>query len=614
MEAKETLSVCMIVRDEEKNITRALASVSSIATEIVVADTGSVDGTVRTAESLGARVVSIPWNDDFAEARNAALAHTTGDWVLILDADEAVSPELARDIDRLLKDSKVDAYLLPVMNVVDGRRVDRVPIVRLFRNKPAYRFTGRVHERIADSIQAAGGVIKTIESGIEHYGYTTAENERKGRRQRNIRLLKKALQDQPESATNWHFLGMEYLIENELGMASSCFCKCMQLAPEHGVSALSAHRLLDIGLRRKRLENGWQIAQMGRKDPITQRDSLVCMIRTALFEGDAVTARTLLRTLRKQPVTAFGYLTPTPAWFIHHEATALWVSGRKKEAIATWGEGADRYPEDFTLAREWIRHKALYEGIVSVVSDARTRVQMPSVLNAAVGALLRARQLDLAAALARVNRGRGHASAYSLYGLAHAGEWSAAQDLAKNGGIYAALCLATAAVWFGRLDLLPSATEELPESWRSALNAILESRIVPTGLVWAADMLMVHWADVGCLELLRAGAEGIRDHGGLGRAAWLLLQSGMADAALQWALEAPDQPESLEVLGLIAFDHGDYAAAAHFLRTRVELGPAKVEIYAKAAVALRRTRESDEATAILKQGRNIHPWSRLLAN
>lgn len=165
----------MIVRDEEKNITRALASVSSIATEIVVADTGSVDGTVRTAESLGARVVSIPWNDDFAEARNAALAHTTGDWVLILDADEAVSPELARDIDRLLKDSKVDAYLLPVMNVVDGRRVDRVPIVRLFRNKPAYRFTGRVHERIADSIQAAGGVIKTIESGIEHYGYTTAE-------------------------------------------------------------------------------------------------------------------------------------------------------------------------------------------------------------------------------------------------------------------------------------------------------------------------------------------------------------------------------------------------------------------------------------------------------
>src|SRR5215510_2269675 len=97
-----TLSVCIITLNEEANIGRTLKSVKDIADEILLVDSGSTDATVSIAQSFGAKVFVEPWKG-FARQKNSALAKTGCDWILSLDADEEVSPELAADIKALLK-------------------------------------------------------------------------------------------------------------------------------------------------------------------------------------------------------------------------------------------------------------------------------------------------------------------------------------------------------------------------------------------------------------------------------------------------------------------------------------------------------------------------------
>src|SRR4029453_16586622 len=87
------LSACLIVKDEEDSLGACLASLVGVADEIVVYDTGSTGGTVEVARAAGATVVEGEWHDDFGRARNAALEHCTGTWILHVDADETVAAE-----------------------------------------------------------------------------------------------------------------------------------------------------------------------------------------------------------------------------------------------------------------------------------------------------------------------------------------------------------------------------------------------------------------------------------------------------------------------------------------------------------------------------------------
>ena len=89
---KATVSLTMIVRDEEKNLPHCLESVRGIFDEIIVVDTGSIDRTAEIARSFGAKVFDFVWVDSFSAARNEALAHATGDFVFWLDADDVVEP------------------------------------------------------------------------------------------------------------------------------------------------------------------------------------------------------------------------------------------------------------------------------------------------------------------------------------------------------------------------------------------------------------------------------------------------------------------------------------------------------------------------------------------
>jgi len=95
---KPSLSLCMIVKNEEEYLQECLASVEDVVDEIILVDTGSTDRTVEIAGQFDAEVHHIPWNDDFAAARNESIKHASGDWILQLDADERLDPESKKEL------------------------------------------------------------------------------------------------------------------------------------------------------------------------------------------------------------------------------------------------------------------------------------------------------------------------------------------------------------------------------------------------------------------------------------------------------------------------------------------------------------------------------------
>lgn len=205
----------MIVKDEEELLPRCLESVRGAVDEIIVVDTGSSDRSVAIARKYGAMVVEFGWCDDFAAARNAGLERATGDWILFLDADEALEPAAREQIRSWTAVSGCDGLFLNIHNYTgSGQQGATVnPVLRLFRNAPEHRFTGRIHEQIAAAIcernpEAAFHVTDMV---IHHYGYQTVIVERKDKVNRNVRLLQQAVTEEPDQPFHHYNLGVEYL-------------------------------------------------------------------------------------------------------------------------------------------------------------------------------------------------------------------------------------------------------------------------------------------------------------------------------------------------------------------------------------------------------------------
>jgi len=172
---KPRLSLCMIVRDEEKWITACLDSVRDAADEMIVVDTGSRDATPELAERCGAKVYAFAWNDDFAEARNFSLDRASGDWILLLDADERLDPA-GRPAIRDILGSDLRLASLTVVNYYGGdppdpARSNRLAQYRLFRNSPKLRFKGAIHEQLERVPELTPASVVRLPAVIHHYGY-----------------------------------------------------------------------------------------------------------------------------------------------------------------------------------------------------------------------------------------------------------------------------------------------------------------------------------------------------------------------------------------------------------------------------------------------------------
>ncbi|NDJ17746.1 tetratricopeptide repeat protein [Myxacorys almedinensis A] len=145
------ISFCIIVKDEEERLLRCLESVRGVVNETIVVDTGSCDRTIDIARSYGASVYSFEWCNDFSAARNASLHYAQGDWVLVLDADEVLVPDIVPALKQVVESEQYLVINL-LRHEVGASQSPYSMLSRLFRRHPDIAFTRPYHAMIDDRV------------------------------------------------------------------------------------------------------------------------------------------------------------------------------------------------------------------------------------------------------------------------------------------------------------------------------------------------------------------------------------------------------------------------------------------------------------------------------
>jgi len=221
------LSLCMIVRDEAFFLADCLAMARPHVDEIVVVDTGSTDSTRQIAEGEADRVLDFAWIGDFSAARNHALAHASGDWILVLDADERIAPGAYPALRAATGDDAIDGYYLTTRNYTEKRSDGWHPvspsdpmarghsgfsvheIMKLFRARDTIRYEGRVHEIVDGTVapQRRGRLPGVV---IHHYGEANPDRPRQQRQSAYLTIMEQELA-QGEDARLLHHAGLTIL-------------------------------------------------------------------------------------------------------------------------------------------------------------------------------------------------------------------------------------------------------------------------------------------------------------------------------------------------------------------------------------------------------------------
>ncbi len=211
------ISACVIAKNEAVNLGRCLQSVQAIANELIVVDTGSTDATPEIARGFGAKLFFYQWRNDFAAAKNYALKQAGGDWIIFLDADEYIKPDKVHNVrsfvDRIDGMDRIDAVTCRMENTdgYDGPLISSNPTIRIFRNRRAVRYRGKVHEWIYNAGQELRSVADPRqEIIIVHTGYTQTAVLDKVKR--NTALLEEELTAGVVRKLTYHYLSDGYRI------------------------------------------------------------------------------------------------------------------------------------------------------------------------------------------------------------------------------------------------------------------------------------------------------------------------------------------------------------------------------------------------------------------
>ncbi len=210
-----TVSLCMIVKNEETNLADCLRGMRELVNEIVIVDTGSTDRTKAIAEEQGARVVDFPWVDSFAAARNVAIENATGDYIFWLDADDRVDEVNRLKLKKLfatLRSGEINATSMKCVCLPDplSGSATVVDHIRLFPRHAGIRWKYRIHEQILPSIRQLGGNVRFADIHIQHIGYQDPAL-RRCKLDRDLRLLYLENDEHPDDPFTLFNLGSVYL-------------------------------------------------------------------------------------------------------------------------------------------------------------------------------------------------------------------------------------------------------------------------------------------------------------------------------------------------------------------------------------------------------------------
>jgi tetratricopeptide (TPR) repeat protein len=264
--SKQTLGLCMIVKDEEKLIAQCLTSVKDFVDEIIVVDTGCQDRTVEIAEALDAKVFLHPWIGDFSVARNQSIDHATTDWIIILDADERLALRDAAQLPALIANSTFKGVKLIQRNYLwdarvacsrptppdyeEGRKYSNcvdLPVIRLFRNIPEIRFQGRVHELVDPVFEANQLPFQYTNLVIHHYGKVGDRDRLETKKRIYLDLGAQKAEEEPANAMAQYEMGIQLFELNRYAESIPYFEEADRLNPKFDFArfylALAYHRL-----------------------------------------------------------------------------------------------------------------------------------------------------------------------------------------------------------------------------------------------------------------------------------------------------------------------------------------------------------------------------------
>ena len=243
----------MIVRDEEDFLAQAINSVKSIVSEIIVVDTGSQDRTVEIARSLGAQVFHSPWTNDFSTPRNLSLEKANCDWILVLDADEAIAECDLPDLQRLTLHRDLCWEFLQRHYTDDHRLSGFRPctkeypeweknyggfftsnLCRLFPNHEGLKYEGRIHELVEHSISRLGKhkILRT-RIPLHHYGHTSEVKKKKDKSQLYTPLGETKASEAPSAWKNHFEIAVEHNCSGRYQESVSSFQKAVELNPNY---------------------------------------------------------------------------------------------------------------------------------------------------------------------------------------------------------------------------------------------------------------------------------------------------------------------------------------------------------------------------------------------
>lgn len=267
------ISACYIVKDEEAELRRSLTSIRGQVDEIILVQTATCSQVKAAGEEFGARILFFPWENDFAKARNFALKEATGDWLVLLDADEYFTEDTCHNLRQVVeKNGDKDALLVPLTNLGTGGADLTAPALRLVRRQGGLAYVGRIHEELCVKGQPLQSLqlLSRGELHIEHTGYRAELSREKAGR--NYALLQEELESRQVKGQETGSLYM-YLAEAAYGMENLAEAeRFARLDIAQGrrqvvYASRSYHLLLDIlGQNPSRREERVAIAQRAVQD------------------------------------------------------------------------------------------------------------------------------------------------------------------------------------------------------------------------------------------------------------------------------------------------------------------------------------------------------------
>lgn len=232
-----TVSVCMIVKDEEEMLPGCLAAVAPHVHQVVVVDTGSSDRTKEIAAEHGALVVDFAWNGSFSDARNESLRHATGDWILWLDADEHIVEGDAKLLDELARRTWIEGFQVIETHFTGdaalGGQASHTPM-RLFQHRPEYSWRGTVHEQLLWAFPTwLPERFQQSSIRMDHYGYLASVVDSRGKHERNLSLLLEQVEHDRSTFTCFN-IATEYGAIGDWSQANVWSEEALVLARESG--------------------------------------------------------------------------------------------------------------------------------------------------------------------------------------------------------------------------------------------------------------------------------------------------------------------------------------------------------------------------------------------